>query len=141
MGNVQESIKTITTFLQGEWLPEGQLQESIETLVTTIEQLQEENGAMAEKHAEKDIALNDMKVIIQDQQEIFGLYKLQETILLERLKRQTLQMKEMKENSRLTRFYDMAEENLRMAQELQRYKDMLKGGNESEQCQTSHSFS
>jgi hypothetical protein len=106
-----------------------------------IELLKKENGAMAEKHAEKDIALGEFKQIIEQQKEEIILYKLQETILLERLKKQTLQMKEMKQNSRLTRFYDMAEENLKLAKENARYKDMLKGGSENEQCQTSHSLS
>jgi hypothetical protein len=93
-----------------------------------IEQLQKENGAMAEKHAEKDLAIAEFMCIVTQQEADINLYKLQETIILERLKNQTLQIKEMKQNSRLINFYKMAEENLTLAQELELYKKMIKGG-------------
>jgi hypothetical protein len=94
--------------------------EEIEWLIETVEQLQEENGTMAEKHAEKDIAMADFMEIIDQ-------YKLQEELLLERLKKQTLQMKEMKRNSRLIKFYEMAEENLSLATELAMLKGEMSG--------------
>jgi hypothetical protein len=53
-------------------------------------------------------------------------YKLQETNLLERLKKQTWQIKEMKQNSRLLTFYAMAEENLKFAEENARLKELVK---------------
>ncbi|CRK80336.1 hypothetical protein [Neobacillus massiliamazoniensis] len=70
----------------------------------------------------KDYTFERQIVTIEDLVEMVEQYKLQETILLERLKKQTLQIKEMKQNSRLTRFYEMAEENLKMAQELAQLK-------------------
>jgi hypothetical protein len=97
-------------------------------LVKLVEKYQEENGAMAEKHADKDIAIAKFMHIVTQQEEAITLYKLQETIFLERLKKQTLQLKEMKQNSRLINFYKMAEENLALAQEIEWYKEMLKEG-------------
>lgn len=43
-------------------------------------------------------------------------------LLLEQIKQNTLQIKEMKQNSRLTRFWVLAEENLKLAQEVARLK-------------------
>jgi hypothetical protein len=97
-------------------------------LVKLVEKYQEENGAMAEKHAEKDLAIAEFMRIVTQQEEEIKLYKLQETIILDRLKRNTLMMKEMKQNSRLINFYKMAEENLALAQEIEWYKEMLKEG-------------
>jgi hypothetical protein len=54
--------------------------------------------------------------------EIVKQQQLDETLLLDRIKRDTLQIKEMKKNSRLTRFWDLAEENLILAQEIARLK-------------------
>lgn len=118
-------FKRVNKFL-GKNVKFWSLMKTIEELVAAGEMLVEENGAMAEKHAEKDIALNDMKVIIQGQQETIEQYKLQETILLERLKKQTLQLKEMQKDRRLTRFYEMAEENLKLAQENAGLKELVK---------------
>lgn len=56
-------------------------------------------------------------LLIQQLQQDIEQYKLQETQLLERLKKMTLDYKEMKKNSRLINFYKMSEENLRFAQE------------------------
>lgn len=96
-----------------------------EGLKKTIEQLEEENGDMAEKHVEKDIALVQLKRGYLEAKETLRLYKLQETILLERLENQALQMKEMKQNSRLIKFYEMEWENLRLAQEIEELKKQL----------------
>jgi hypothetical protein len=104
------------------------LPSEINWLVQTLEQLIEENGAMAEKHAEKDLALAEFMQIVTQQREEIALYKLTESLLLERLKKQTSLIKEMQKNSRLINFYKMAEENLTLAQELERYKEMIKGG-------------
>jgi hypothetical protein len=95
-------------------------------LIKTVEQLIEENGAMAEKHADKDIAIAEFIQIIEQQDADIKLYQLQETIILERLKRNTLMMKEMKLNSRLTRFYEMSEENLKLAQENARLNELVR---------------
>jgi hypothetical protein len=72
-----------------------------------IEQLQKENGTMAEKHAEKDLAIAEfMRIVSQLEADI----------------------KQLKQNSRLINFYKMAEENLALAQEIEWYKEMIKGG-------------
>jgi hypothetical protein len=61
--------------------------------------------------------------IIEQLQEELKKCKFHESLLLERIKKQTLEIKEMKNNSRLTRFYVMAEENLKLAEENARLKD------------------
>jgi len=99
------------------------LMDTIEALVTLGEKLVKENGAMAEKHAEKDIALKELMEIMEGQRNEIELYKLQESMLLERLKKQTLEIKEMKNDRRLTRFYAMAEENLKLAEENSRLRN------------------
>ncbi|MBT2722285.1 hypothetical protein [Bacillus sp. ISL-46] len=98
----------------------------IKWLIDSYEQLQEENGAMAEKHAEKDMAIADFMSIVTQQRKEIELYQLQETILLGRLEKKDQEIKAMKQNSRLTRFYDMSEENLKLAQENARLKDLVK---------------
>jgi hypothetical protein len=99
--------------------------QDIKWLIDSFELLQEENGAMAEKHAEKSLAIADFMRIIEIQRKEIKLYQLQETILLDRLQRQTSEIKEMKQNSRFTRFLDMAEENLKLAQENARLNELL----------------
>lgn len=97
----------------------GQMQiEEIKWLIDSLEQLQAENGVMAEKHAEKDMAIAQFMRIIEQQKEEIILFRLTEASIIGRLQKQTLQIKEMKQNSRLTRFFDMAEENLKLAKEL-----------------------
>lgn len=92
---------------------------------------------LIENNEAKDIAIRDLMQMAAQQQERIAqlenikemylnannallkeieLYKLQETKLI-------AQIKMMKNNSRLTRFYDMAEENLKLAQENARLKD------------------
>jgi hypothetical protein len=100
--------------------------EGIQWLIQTVELLQAENGAMAEKHAEKMIAFAEFMQIIDQQKEEIALYKLTEAILLERLQKQTMLMKEMQKNSRLLTFYAMAEENLKFAEENARLKELVK---------------
>jgi hypothetical protein len=98
----------------------------IHWLIKTVDQLIEENGAMAEKHAEKMIAFAEFMQIIDQQKEEISLYKLTEVVLLERLQKQTQLIKEMQKNSRLTTFYAMAEENLKFAEENARLKELVK---------------
>jgi predicted RNase H-like nuclease (RuvC/YqgF family) len=117
--------------------------EEIEWLIETVEKQQNEYNALYSSIDEMDVIisqqqeeierLNKMRTVIdyvdlckqlQQVNEEINQYKLQEELLLERLKKQTLQMKEMKRNSRLIKFYEMAEENLSLATELA----MLKGG-------------
>lgn len=54
-------------------------------------------------------------------------YQLNEIVLLEKLKKQTLELKEMKRNGRLNRFFSMAEENLKMAQKVAELEGELIG--------------
>lgn len=91
------------------------LPSEIKWLIQTVEQQEQEYITLAQSIAEDD-------AIIEQLQEEMKLYKLQETLLLERLKKQTLQIKEMKQNSRLMKFMEMAEENLALAQEVARLK-------------------
>lgn len=112
--------------------------DEINWMLKTIDFLEEENGNMAEKHADKDLAIRDlMQMNLQQKQRIaeleaikemylnannalldeIELYKLQETKLL-------AQVKMMKNNSRLNSFYQMSEENLKMAQELERLREI-----------------
>jgi hypothetical protein len=88
-----------------------QQKQSIDQLIQTIDQQKQEYQTLYSSLAEADAIIEQ--------------YKLQETILLERIKKQTLQIKEMKLNSRLTRFYEMAEENLKLAEEVARLKKLI----------------
>ncbi|MBT2727863.1 hypothetical protein J7E63_13030 [Bacillus sp. ISL-75] len=91
-------------FLRDNWEKINEFLGDCTKLIKAIEQLQEENGAMAEKHAEKDIAMAEfMGIIDQQHQEI----------------------KELKNKSRTIRFFEMAEENLKLAQENARLKDRV----------------
>lgn len=54
-------------------------------------------------------------------------YQLQETYLLGRLEKLTLEYKQLKQDRRLIAFYEMAEENLRLAQELANLKAVMSG--------------
>lgn len=47
-------------------------------------------------------------------------------ILLEQIKQNTLKIKEMKKNSRLILFYQLAEENLKLAEENARLKELVR---------------
>lgn len=95
--------------------------DTIEDLTNLVERQNQEYATLNESIGEADVMIAELKEEVKQ-------YKLQESILLERLQKQTLQMKEMKQNSRLQRFYDMAEENLRMAQEIARLKESQVGG-------------
>lgn len=106
--------------------------EDIKELINTVKELEEENGLMAEKHAEKDMAIQVlMQMVAEKQERIAQLENVKEMYLnanlamLNQNDQLISQIKEMKQNSRLTRFYDMAEENLRMAQEVEIYKAMV----------------
>ena len=101
--------------------------EDIKWLIDSFEQLQEENGDMAEKHAEKDIAIAEFMQIVELQQKEIELFKLSETILLKRLEKLSLEFKELKQKSRTIRFFDMAEENLKLAKEIALLKGELSG--------------
>jgi predicted nucleic acid-binding Zn-ribbon protein len=87
--------------------------EAMEDLVSLVERQQNEYISLNQSVEEMDATI--------------GQYQLQETLLLERLKKQTLEIKAMKQNSRLTRFYDMAEENLKMAQKVAELEGELNG--------------
>lgn len=99
--------------------------DDIKWLIDSFELVQEENGAMAEKHAEKSIAIADFMQIVELQRQEIELFKLTETLLLERLKKQTSEIKELKRNSRTIRFFEMVEENLKLAEENARLKDLV----------------
>jgi hypothetical protein len=62
-------------------------------------------------------SIGEDDAIIQQLRHEIEQYKLQESLLMDRLKKMTLDYKEMKQNSRLIKFYEMAEENLKFAQE------------------------
>lgn len=100
--------------------------EDIKNLIEIVDLLIKENGDMAEKHAEKDIAIGDFMKIVDLQRKEIELYKLAETILLERLQKQTVEIKDLKKKSSTIRFFDMAEENLKLAQEVARLKELVK---------------
>jgi septal ring factor EnvC (AmiA/AmiB activator) len=84
--------------------------EEIEWLIETIEKQQNEYNTLYS-------SIDEMDVIISQQQEEIKQYKLQEELLLARIKK-------IEKNSRYLKFMEMAEENLSLATELA----MLKGG-------------
>jgi uncharacterized protein YqgV (UPF0045/DUF77 family) len=122
--NQEVLLAKVNDLLHKDYTYRTQL-ETVADLVDLVERQQNEYISLSQ-------SIEEMDATIQQ-------YQLQETFLLERLKKQTLQIKEMKQNSRLIRFYDMAEENLKMAQELQKYKEMI--GANYEQCQRSNALS
>jgi uncharacterized protein (DUF3084 family) len=78
--------------------------EEIEWLIETVEKQQNEYNTLFS-------SIDEMDAIISQQQEEIEQYELQETLLLERLKK-------IEKNSRYLGFMEMAEENLKMAQEV-----------------------
>ncbi|MBT2735158.1 hypothetical protein [Bacillus sp. ISL-7] len=88
-----------------------QRMQDINQLIKTIEQQEKECQTLYSSLAEADAIIEQ--------------YQLQETLLLERLKKQTLQIKEMKQNSRLINFYAMSKENLKLAEENARLKELV----------------
>lgn len=89
------------------------------TLIKTIDELLKS----AEQQQNESISLSES---ISEADAIIEQYKLQETILLERLKKQTLEIKDLKSKSRTIRFFEMAEENLKLAEENARLKELVK---------------
>ncbi|MBO0959539.1 hypothetical protein J1P26_07305 [Neobacillus sp. MM2021_6] len=85
----------------------------IKWLITKVEQQQKE---LADAHNKELSYIDDIET-----------YQLQETLLLERLKKVTLEYKELKRNSRSIRFFEMAEENLKLATELAQMKGEISG--------------
>jgi hypothetical protein len=67
--------------------------QTIKELLNVAEGFENENGLMAEKAAEKDIAFGQFMRIIEDQKEEIALYKLQETKLLVQLAIKTKNLK------------------------------------------------
>jgi hypothetical protein len=95
---------------------------TIEVLLNVAEGFQNENGLMAEKAAEKDIAFGQFMQIIEDQKEEIALYKLQETKLLVQLAIKDQELKKLKSSTRFRVF----EENLSLAEENARLKELVK---------------
>jgi hypothetical protein len=95
---------------------------TIQELLKVAQGFEEENGLMAEKAAEKDIAFGQFMQIIEDQKEEIALYKLQETKLLVQLAIKDQELKKLKSSTRFRVF----EENLSLAEENARLKELVK---------------
>jgi predicted nuclease with TOPRIM domain len=93
--------------------------DTVRDLLNMIDKQQQEYNTLYSSVEESDA------IIAQLQDEV-KRYQLQESLLLERLKKQTLQLKETKQNSRLIKFYEIAEENLKLAQENARLRELVK---------------
>ena len=76
--------------------------EQIQWLIESVKGLEEQANLMAEKSAEKEIAMEEFMRIIEEQK---------------------LEIKQLKDHRRVTNYYSMANENLALAKE----NDMLKG--------------
>ena len=88
-----------------------QKKQSIDQLLQTIEQQKQEYQTIYNSLAEADAIIEQ--------------YQLQEKLLLDRLQKLTLEFKELKRNSRTIRFFEMAEENLKLAEENARLKGVI----------------
>jgi|GraSoiStandDraft_46_1057282.scaffolds.fasta_scaffold34091_2 hypothetical protein len=95
---------------------------TIEVLLNVAEGFQNENGLMAEKAAEKEIAFGEFMEIIGKQKQELALYKLQETKLLAQLELKDHELKNLKRSTR----FRVLEENLSLAQENDRLKELVK---------------
>lgn len=87
--------------------------DTVEDLLAVIEKQQNEYITLSQSISEDD-------AIIEQLQEEIKFYKLQETLLLERLKK-------IEKNSRYLKFMKMAEENLSLAQEVALLKGEISG--------------
>jgi hypothetical protein len=96
--------------------------QTIKELLNVAQGFEEENGLMAEKAAEKDIAFGQFMRIIEDQKEEIALYKLQETKLLVQLAIKDQEFKKLKSSTRFRVF----EENLALAEENAHLKELVK---------------
>src|SRR5437763_10413282 len=95
---------------------------TIEVLLKVAQGFEEENGLMAEKAAEKEIAFGEFMEIIGKQKQELALYKLQETKLLAQLELKDHELKNLKRSTRFRVF----EENVSLAQENDRLKELVK---------------
>ena len=95
---------------------------TIQELLKVAQGFEEENGLMAEKAAEKEIAFGEFMEIIGKQKQELALYKLQETKLLAQLELKDHELKNLKRSTRFRVF----EENLSLAEENARLKELVK---------------
>jgi hypothetical protein len=95
---------------------------TIKELLKVAQGFEEENGLMAEKAAEKEIAFGEFMEIIGKQKQELALYKLQETKLLAQLEMKDHELKNLKRSTR----FRVLEENLSLAQENDRLKELVK---------------
>lgn len=94
--------------------------EQIEWLIDSYERHEIEYATLLESVCECDVMLSQ-------QQDELKQYKQYETILLARLEKQAERIKELKLNSRLIKFYELAEENLKLVTELAEIKGGIIG--------------
>ena len=95
---------------------------TIQELLKVAQGFEEENSLMAEKAAEKEIAFGEFMEIIGKQKQELALYKLQETKLLAQLELKDHELKNLKRSTR----FRVLEENLSLAQENDRLKELVK---------------
>jgi hypothetical protein len=94
----------VSTFLEKD-IKNWSYINTIEALLNVAEGFQNENGLMAEKAAEKDIAFGQFMRIIEEQKE---------------------EIRKLKNDRRLVKYYAAEEENILLATENARLKELVK---------------
>jgi hypothetical protein len=95
----------------------------IEDLLKLGEEYKQENELMAEKHAEKDIAFVQLKISLDQAHERIKELEMNEDILLEQNKKFRRRIIKLRQKTGFKVF----EENLALIQEIELYKEMLRG--------------
>jgi hypothetical protein len=95
----------------------------IEELLKLGEEYKQENELMAEKHAEKDIAFVELKIALDKGRERIKELEMNQEILLDQNKKFRKRIFELREKTG----FKVYEENLALIQEIEWYKEMLKG--------------
>lgn len=108
--------------------------EEIEWLIKTAEKQQNELTVAHEQELSYIDDIEQMEGMleqanqrIQDLETTIKQHQAQESFLLERIKKQSREIREMWNDRRLIRFWELAEENLKLAQELAELKGELSG--------------
>jgi hypothetical protein len=96
--------------------------EQIQWLIETIKGLEEQANLMAEKAAEKDIAMEEFMRIIEEQKANIRLYQLKETMFNQQLKLKDEEIKTLKKSVR----FEVFQENLALAEEIALLKEGVK---------------
>lgn len=105
--------------------------DEIKWLINTLDMRHTELIEAFNREASYIDDIEQMEGMLEQANKTIEQYQLHETILRDRLKKQTLEIKEMKNDRRLIRFWELAEENLKLAQKIAELEGVEPVGNQS----------